>query len=223
MALCTDCIEIRTAGIIPDENKFVTDAYRLSYDRNSLTLEEAPQKGMRRLRKYDLTIWPSSRGRIQGGWLPYNIYSQVEKHHPHSYDEAKSALATYANRLWFEIVRDYHPELEVTNPQYNAYESEVSRMKFVPEASAEPIQVEGKDFAFTSTWKDFEIYSPRSDFQQSDPFYMGLDAASPQSARKLYTILAKNPNALSNVAYDELEDWFRANGIRVKHTSSSWS
>lgn len=101
------------------------------------------------------------------------------------------------------------------------YEHQVFYLEVIPE-NAEPFKAEGEDFTVDVSWSRFRAYSPQSDFNQSDPFYMSLESKSPTAARKLYNLLKTDPKALKSTPYSKFEEWLRTQKIPYDHGSSSW-
>jgi len=199
-------------------------AIRLTYGQHTIYIEELHAKGKRRLRRFTLNFMDASQGGPgDSAFLAVNIL----KHHSKvtadmSYDQAVKATKQGIKQASEEVLRSY-PDYDLGT--WLRTEEDVVGAAKVPPANAGPLDIRGKDFAFTATWTSFKVFQPQDpsmDDYGGDPHYSGYEQSSPQAARLLYRILKTNPAALSKVSFTEFSDWADKNKIRLRHINSVW-
>lgn len=204
--------------------KMVGDGWRLSWDLGSFKLEELPMKGKLKLRVSTLRN-PYFSSRFDA-WLPENVlnfYGKVKK--SDSFDDVKAKIigAIFSDAALEDVRRHAKPGYDVASYLQGVkwWDDVVHHLKVVPE-NVKPFDAKGADFVVSVGWLKFEAYSPRSDFQQSDPHYTIIKSSAAASARKLYQMLQANPNALRSVRWDDFDDWLKANKINYQYEHSVW-
>ena len=213
--------------------------------RNWMTVEELPSKPMkRRLRRANVrTEWfqnlHDSSNPTSGYWdlyLPTNIMMDVQKSigTDFTYDQVLAAVRQHMEELkqkaidtgvkvndgkgWKPVDEDWFKRIGYG---HMVSESDINYQEVEPDETGEII-CEGKNFKVTCSWNKFSAYDPDSDFQSMDPTYTVYNSASPTSARKLYQILQKDPNALKEVSWSQFKDWAKTRGIRTETNFSQW-
>lgn len=210
---------------------FMGDGARLTVSDHgrTYTLEELPAKGKRRLRvaSMDTGYMPSGQERAWGAMIVQNVLRDAKLADGDDYDAMKRKLKTAINAAQDAVLAkwqgDYVPTWLKEKHSREWGEKDIPAGRVAPGGGDTPIQAEGKDFTVEVRWERFSVYSPDSDFQQSDPYYSGYGQKTPAAAAKLYKLLQENPNALKGVAYSGLRDWFTKNKIAITHLASTWS
>lgn len=199
---------------------FEGESFRLSWSQYQWQLEELPAKGKRMLRRATFSS-PCSNDAFRFSDKGYlflidNLFTAAEIDSSLTYDKVKDRVT----RAYSEAVAAYgHAPSWVADSKW--YEEKVNSLKIEPKGCL-PITVKGQDFCLQISWTTFRVYSPDSDFQQSDPYFTGMVQKSAASARKLYKKLQAEPNALEGVTYDDLSKWFESQGISYSHIFSTW-
>lgn len=197
---------------------------------NVIYIEELPQKPLKKrvvgLTRCDVyPVWRWKWYTDGNRFLPVNLLRAAKIVEGDSYDQAVDKLRNAVRDAVDEVEKAWRKnpiEREVSDPviyQPKLSEEQVNYLMVEP-ASYKPIDAIGKDFSFISHWNEFKVYSPNSDFQSHDPHYSGMESSSPSAARKLFKILSAKPDALKSLKYDELEDWFRTQKVKVKYVHS---
>lgn len=198
---------------------------RLTWDRHTWKLEELPVKGKKKCKVADLHNPASHNVRGLDAYIDGNILRDARLSASDSYEIIKQKMLDAFEMAAETTLAKASPE-DVKHFQWlrdsKWYENEVHYLKITPE-DTEPFNIEGKDFTLKVSWTDFSVYSPQSDFQQTQPFYMGYKASSSTAARKLYQILKAEPGALKSMPYAKLDEWFAKNKIQTRSDNSVWT
>lgn len=209
------------------DDKFVGKNARLQWSRATWSLEELPQKGKKKLRAATLQN-PNGVGAGIDWFLPGNILMFAKLSPSDDYDAIKKkieeAYKEAIERAEADTQRGGAAYLKVNDWVYKIkwYEDQVFYLNVIPEGT-DPFTVDGKDFTLNVAWTTFKVYSPNSDFQQSDPHYSLLEQKSPTAARKLFVMLKEKPDLLKNVSWNELSGWFAKNNIAAEYRGSVWT
>ena len=209
------------------DGKLVGEEFRFTWDVHGYKLEELPAKGKKKLRVTELSRPLSGmQNRAADVFITENLLRRANISKNDSYDSVKKKFQG--------ALDDACAEFHIQNPdtkhnydwidkttQLDAYEKTVHFLQVIPEG-LEPIKAEGKDFTLSSTWTEFSVASPDSDFQQADPHYTKYESKSAAPARKLYQILRADPNALKSVSWSGLPAWFQKNKVSYETNFSSW-
>lgn len=198
---------------------------RWSARNDRILIEEIPGKGQRKVRRARYTPRGDFGYRMPSALLSMNIIHWMRPSASMTYDSAISAFKSAIEEA-IKVLETEDPGLLVPSTRRHLAAlptEEVINSLMVEPTDYSPIEVVGKDFKFEAKWDVFRVYSPGSDFHQSDPHYTGITSKSPLAARRLYLMLKVNPNLLSNLKYSELWDWFVSMRISVRPTASNWS
>jgi len=200
------------------EGKFATPHARLTWNEYSFILEELPVKGKKKLRRAEVQNPAFRDFHTYNEFLPINI---VEYHtklgKKDSYDQLKKKI-TESLKKAVALTE----EKQGTAPKvYPWREDMVFYLKVTPE-DVDLIDAEGEDFTVHSEWTKFGAYSPDSDLQQHDAYYIKYVSKSPAAARKLYKILKANPKALARTTWSEFGHWLTKNKIAYTSEHSTW-
>jgi hypothetical protein len=205
-------------GIIGDK-KFLTPTARLIIGDHGFTLEEMPQKGMRRVR--ELYVQDMSRGgphsRAMDQFWPVGLIQDARLKKTDSYDQIKTKLSKAhdvayrrAKKMDPEHIRDWMSSMKKISQESTKPSTQVE-----PE-NTPPIQARTATYYLNATWKNFTIG------HKSGGTIFTTEASSPTAARKLYKILASNPNAIYELLKNP-DKWLAAKKIRTKsHTRLVW-
>lgn len=207
------------------------------WSRPAYLIEELPQKGKKKLGRWQLVTDLSLFLRWMGMNSIYfngdemvkkagigsgdNFQSMVKKMEAAFEKEAQELIKdiksgkTDATRDPAEVEKSWQNMLG--HPRTD----QVFYLNVMPEGVGS-FSVQGKDFTMDVEWTNFKVYSPDSDFHQADPYYTYYEASSPAAARKLYKILAADKEALRSVAWTTLSNWLDKNKVAYKSHSSSW-
>jgi len=225
-----DALSLRVAArfgriAFGQEGKFLGRDCRLTWSRHGWTLEELPVKGKKKCKVAELQN-PGTRGWANfDAYIDGNILRDAKLSASDSYETIKQKMLD-AYELAAELTINKMTPDEAKHALWlrdlKWYENEVHYLKITPE-NTEPFEAEGKDYTIKVTWTKFSVYSPDSDFQQSDPYYTQYAESSAQGARKLYQTLKADPNALKSVPWSKLGDWFIKNKIPYKTNFSQWT
>jgi hypothetical protein len=205
------------------DGKLIGADWRLQWSDAAWSIEELPVKGgPRKVRHADLTNprYPSLSGAREGdAFIPDNIMRDARVSKTDTYDQVKSKISS-AMAAALEKAHE-NPKLSWVklNPWYEGSRGAV----MVTPEGADKIEAKGEDFILASEFDKFSVYSPNSDFQQSDPHYTQIHQKSAGAARKLYNILKKDPKALTSVTWKDLDDWLRKAGVAFDYAFSQWT
>ena len=210
------------------EGKIAGPAFRLQWNRNTWLLEELPKKGKRRLRVATMNN-PGGQYAGHRGMDPFiedNILRVARVSPSESYDHVKAAISKAMAEAAKEVVLKKRAAGDtkwdfLLRGGFDWSERDVYFPEVMPEG-LEPFKADGKDFVISVDWKNFSAYSPNSDFQRHDPHYSLYESSSPASARKLYQLLRKEPNALRGVSWASLGPWLNERKINYETRHSSW-
>lgn len=207
------------------DGKRVGSTWRLQWSRATWHLEELPTKGgPRKLRVGELVnpLYPSLHGTREGdAFLPENILQDAKLLASDSYDKVKEKLTNAMNAAL---------ELAHKNPKlswvkiYPWGERSRGAVMVTPEG-VEPVEVKGKDFSLTSKFDKFSVFSPGSTMNYApdgEPHYTEIVSKSAGAARKLYNMVKQDPKLMANVAWKDIDAWFRKNGISFDYNFSQW-
>jgi hypothetical protein len=210
-----------------EREKYVGEAFRLSWNDYEYELEEAPAKGKRSLRVATLRN-PQSQVLSRRAFLWQNVMRNVKLSPSDSYETVKDKLMMAMGKA-YDLYMSDEPEAAKKNTWIGQslkwYENTRGSVKFVPEASG-PIEVKGKDFSFTAKYDGFIAYSPSSTMNHpgdGDPHYTGYESSSAASARKLYGMVAKDPKLFADMRWSDFDAWLRKNKIGFEYRFSQWT
>lgn len=201
-------------GFIGDK-KFLTPTARLIVDDHGFTLEEMPQKGMRRVR--ELYVQDISRGgphsRAMDQFWPVGIIQDAGLKKTDSYDQIKTKLSKAhdvayrrAKKMDPERIRDWMSSMKKISQESTKPSTQVE-----PE-NTPPIEARTAEYYLKSSWKNFTISSKGGGVLFTD------EASSPTAARKLYKILSTDPNAIYELLKNPRK-WLAAKKINIKSHS----
>ena len=195
------------------------ETWRLSFARGSITVDELPQKGLRKLRKARLETFTDRGWQGLDPLIPENIIQAAKLDAKDSFDTVKSkilkAAQEGAERALSKMDDKGKNSYSFITKSLAWSEESIPAQAHKPD-DANPIRAKGKDFTVESKWNDFAAYDPGADFQSHDPTYSVINPTSESQARKLYKILAADPNALADVTWSDFRDWLKAKGIASK-------
>ena len=196
---------------------------------NAIKIEELPTKPVKRQLRVmegqtlDLVRWMGS------AFLMTNLIRDMKPRSSMSYEQAVDAFRAALNTA-LDITKAEKPEFtdkmaEQYGFKWAVREGTVFFLEVEPH-DYEAMVVKGKDFTLSSEWGTFKAYSPGS-FSKDDPntygaHYSGVVSSAPAGARKLFKVLKADPDALRNVPYHLLSDWFRSAKIPFDSIHSSW-
>ena len=149
-----------------------------------------------------------------------NILTDAKLKKTMTYEQAVAAM----KKAIAKAIRDAGDKLDDWEAQRAGSlpdEQEVHYLQVEP-ADYKPMDVKAKDFSVHCEWNTFEAYSPDSDFQSHDPYYIYYEAKSPTAARKLFKLLKADPKALSKVSWGAFSDWLRKMKIPYGTHFSQW-
>jgi len=201
-------------------------SWRLTWDHSNWKLTELPMKGKKVLRVADLQN-PGQRMQMHSSaFSAENIMRMAHIGPSMTYDQVKDKILAEQTGPSVDLfVSKLTPE-QAKNQEWlrevDWSEQKVHYLKVTPE-NVEPFSVSCKDCVLKTSWTTFSVYSPSSDMQLSDPHYTVMSASAPTAARKLYQMLKVNPDALKNIPWDKLDEFFKANKIGYKTDYSTWS
>lgn len=219
---------IETRGGAWGEMVFMGDGARLTISKigGNYKLEELPVKGKRQVRVADLSSGFMS-GQMNPAWdslLVENVLQDAKLDDGDNYEAIKRKILAAVEAARKDVLKRWkgenRPDWLGDRGGWN--EKTVPAGRVAPAAADVEILAQGKDFTLKSTWKHFEAYSPQSDFQQADPFYMGVREKGPAAAAKLYKILQVNANVLKDVSYYGLQPWLDKQRVAWESAHSSW-
>ena len=202
-----------------DDGKAKGATWRLTSTRGSITVEELPQTGLRKLRTGRLETFADRGWRGLDHLIPANIIQNAKLDHSDSFETVKSKLVKSAQDGAARALSEMDEKDKKTYdfiPKSLAWSEESIPAQAHQPDDAAPIHAQGKDFTVESKWNDFSAYDPGADFQSHDPTYSVLNPTSESQARKLYKLLAKDPNALADVPWNGLKEWLTSKGIASK-------
>lgn len=212
------------------DGKFVGKDARLQWVRGEWTLEELPQKGKKKLRSATLQN-PAAMGNWDW-WIPGNIlmlaklspsddYDKIKSKMEDAYKEAVEKTENGSNAKEKAMLADPSGHSDWIR-KLKWYEEQVFYLNVTPEG-VDPFTAEGKDFQVNVTWNTFSATSPDSDYQQAQPYWQKYTQSSPTGARKLFSILKMDPNALKNISWIEFGKWLGQQKIPYDSPSSQWT
>jgi hypothetical protein len=198
----------------------------IDHRKQSILVQEVPLPGkLPSNRQVRQVLYENSRSyrheRDHDYLLTQNLVHWAKFNSGMNFGQAESALREALDTGISKMVK---PEVaaEVRKGLSWLLRSDTINYLLVPPADYKPLTVRYADGQMEVKWGAFVVYSPDSDFQQTQPYYTGWAASSPQDARKLFKMLKANPKALENVPYSKLRDFFDANKIKIRSVYSTW-
>ena len=206
--------------------------------RDFMWIEELPGKPLKRkVRRMVINTWyyvqvPRNSFKEASSafdnFILDNILLDAKLHAGMSYDAAVTAMKKAVEKAVVETEKAVHDGGETFDfAKYGGMNSIFNEKLIfyleVEPADYKPMKIEGKDYTFTLEWTGFKIYSPSSDFQQSDPHYQYYSESSPKDARTFFKLMKADPNQLKTVSWMVLSDWLKKNGVNTESHASTWS
>jgi len=203
---------------------------RLSWSLSGWLLEELPQKGKKKLRKAKL-INPTGRGnriRFLNLWVPDNILRSSKISPSDDYDKIKQKITSAyeealqeAQNITDQKVRSVQDKREVLEEApigllkaeityilgIKWREDLIHHLLVTPEGT-EAFTAKGMNFEVKIEWTRFRAYAHEGDYAYGE--------ASPTSARKLFSIMTSDPQALKSVSWTNLSAWLDQNKVPYK-------
>jgi hypothetical protein len=207
-----------------------------SYPYPLIVIEELPQKGKRRLKRF---TWQISRLDV-GGTESFLLIPNLKR----DWKLSRSMTAERANAaLQHAILKalvDWKSESPATYPEYadramGKYglptEEDIYYLKVEP-VDMVPVEVQGDTWFLRSSWASFEItWKPHGADNhamwemQGDPSFTKYTSKSAGGARKLFKFLkasANRPGRMGKMSFDELLGWIKKQKIAMDSYSSRW-
>jgi chromosome segregation ATPase len=224
------CRVVRAYRIINErwERSIAGAKVRIRISGNAIMVEELPTKPLKSRQMRQLYV-PFGRLVSMENLSPFltvNLVKDARFRRNMTYDSAVLALfkaiqkakAASAGRLRDSEKLWQIYGIEDLDKIKRRWEEPIHYLQVEP-PGYEPIEVQGDGFAVKSEWNEFKQTTFYSD-DPHDPSYSMTIQKSPAAARKLYRILAANPDSLRGVS--DFTKWLDSHKIKWDIVHSQW-
>jgi hypothetical protein len=179
-------------GYEGDNGTFELNSIRIEWNSNLIKVYEFPFLGEKEARK------------------------AVKRFHPCALEIIESAPKNISFQEFLEFYLKNTPNL------YDEWRIEIIRAKDAPPKNAPPLKIQGEDFTLSLKWDHFQAYWPLSDFNRADPLYSVIVNKTLNATKKLYKLLAANPELIKGIAWKDFSKWLDKNKIPNETQHSVW-
>ena len=200
--------------------------YRLECDDHTITLTELPTKPCRRkLREHRVRVWDATVAQHQDQFLTPNLLARARLNPLSGFDEAVDRLRAAVRATYNDLCEeDDGWEGFGLDFLVQCHTREVYYLEVRP-VDCPDLKIELADTTLLLAWEDFQVQRPGSttDYGDGESHYSQIVHKSKGAARKLYKLLAADPDRLKNTSYSQIYSWLETHGIGYDVERSTWT